>query len=257
VRLQPVTPHPLVRKLEHHVRFEAAEREALLAACSDVRRLGAREDLIRQGEPAKGVNLVLSGFACRYRMLPDGRRQVTALFTPGDFCDFRNFLLARMDHWVATLTPASVAVLAPAAVEALVTRWPRIGRALAWSQLVEEAIAREWLVNVGQRTALERTAHLLCELYWRLRVVGLTRGDACEMPFTQAELADVLGLSAVHVNRTLQELRRSELITLRERELTLHDLEALQSLALFDPAYLHLDEQGTGAAPAEAARSRA
>ena len=233
--------HPLIRKLEHFTPFTAEEQEALLAVCSDVRRVGAREDLIRQGDPPTAVNLLLSGFASRYKMLPDGRRQVTAFFVPGDFCDFRNFLLARLDHSVTALTQATVATLSPEAVEALLGRWPRINRAIWWAQLVEEAITREWLASVGQRTALERTAHLFCEVFWRLRAVGLTRDHACEMPFTQTELADTLGLSAVHVNRTLQELRRAELITLRERELTIHDLQALQDLALFDPVYLHLD----------------
>jgi CRP-like cAMP-binding protein len=103
-------------------------------------------------------------------------------------------------------------------------------------------VARELLVSLGQRTALERTAHLLCEMFWRLRAVGQTRGFTCELPFTQTELADTLGLSAVHVNRTLQELRRSELIVLRERELTINDLARLQALALFDPDYLHFGE---------------
>jgi CRP-like cAMP-binding protein len=249
--------HPLIRKLEHFAPFTAEEREALLAACSDVRRVGAREDLARQGDHPTAVNLLLSGFACRYKVLPDGRRQLMAFFVPGDFCDFRNFLLARLDHSIGTLAQGTIATLPMERVEALLARWPRIARAIWWSQLVEEAITREWVVNLGQRTAIERTAHLFCEVFWRLRAVGLTRGHACEMPFTQTELADTLGLSAVHVNRTLQELRRSELITLRERELTIHDLEALQDLALFDPVYLHLDPVDRPARERSAERDRA
>ena len=239
--------HPLVRKLEHYARFSDAEREALAAACADVRRCAAREDLVREGEPAGAMNVVLSGFACRYRVIADGRRQIVVFFVPGDFCDYRNVLLERTDHGVATLTQSSVASIAPAALEALIARWPTIERALARAQLVEAAITREALVSIGQRTAGERLAHLFCELFWRLRAVGQTRGAACELPFTQTELGDTLGLSAVHVNRTLQELRRSGLITLRERELTIHDLDALSTLALFDPVYLHLDDRPAAA----------
>ena len=249
--------HPLIRKLEHFAPFTAEERDALLAACSEIRRVGAREDLIRQGDRPVAVNLLLSGFACRYKVLPDGRRQVLAFFVPGDFCDFRNYLLARLDHSIGMLTQGTVAALSMEAAEALLGRWPRISRAIWWAQLVEEAITREWLASVGQRTAIERTAHLFCEVFWRLRAVGLTRGTACEMPFTQSEMADTLGLSAVHVNRTLQELRRSELITLRERELTIHDLDALQDLALFDPIYLHLDPPDRSGREHPAERGRA
>ena len=128
---------------------------------------------------------------------------------------------------------------------ALVDRWPRLRRAFWWSELVEAAITRAWLTNLGQRTALERTAHLFCELCWRLDTVGLAHNGVLEMPFTQIELADTLGLSPVHVNRTLQELRRLNLIVLRERELTVRDLEALSNVAQFDPAYLHLEDRAS------------
>ena len=247
--------HPLIRKLEHYTRFSEDERRALTEAAADQRRFGVREDVIREGDAPEAVNLVISGFACRYKSLPDGRRQILAFFVPGDFCDYRNFLLSRMDHSIGTLTQAKVAMIPRRTMDALLDRHEGVGRAMGWAQLVEESIGREWLTSLGQRTAFERTAHLFCELFWRLRTVGQTRGDACEMPFTQVELGDTLGLSAVHVNRTLQELRRQELIVLRGGELTVPDLEALQNAAMFDPGYLHL--QGGEAGPEEGVRTRA
>jgi CRP-like cAMP-binding protein len=123
----------------------------------------------------------------------------------------------------------------------LMHTYPALTRALWWSTLVEEAIAREWLVNVGQRNALERMAHLFCELLYRFRAVGLNQGLSCTLPLTQVELAETLGLSSVHVNRTLQELRRQKLITLNGGTLTIQNLRALEDLSFFNADYLHLD----------------
>jgi CRP-like cAMP-binding protein len=247
--------HPLIRKLEHFERFSDGERDALLEATADVRTVGPREELIREGEIPGGVVLVLTGFATRHKSLPDGRRQFLGFLVPGDFCNYRNYLLARMDHSVGTLTEASVAVLSKETVDRLTQGSARIDRCFAWAQLLGEAIAREWIVNVGQRTATERAAHLFCEMFHRQRAVGWTVDWSCELPFTQMELGDTLGLSAVHVNRTLQELRRQGLITLKGGELTILDLPALEALAMFDPHYLHLGADGgaAGTGPAGSA----
>jgi CRP-like cAMP-binding protein len=180
-----------------------------------------------------------------------------AFLLPGDVCDLNSFVLERTDHSILALTDVTVARLTPEAVEELTDGHPRLLRALWWAQLVDQAITREWVMNTGQRTALERTAHLLCELFWRLRAVGQTRGDTCELPITQIELGDTLGLSSVHVNRMLQELRREGLIVLRDRELVIADLELLQSAALFDPGYLHLRELDRAAPQAGRARQSA
>jgi CRP-like cAMP-binding protein len=123
---------------------------------------------------------------------------------------------------------------------------PRITQALWWSTLVDEATLREWVVNLGQRNAYERAAHLLCELFVRLRAVGLTNGNACELPITQSELGDTLGLTIVHTNRMLQDLRRDGLIELKGKYLTILDLSALKQVALFNPNYLHLEHEGEG-----------
>jgi len=233
--------NPLLRKLSNFTALSAEESKAVLDCCYDVREVGAREDVISQGDRTGGVKLLLAGFACRYKTLEDGRRQIVAYFVPGDLCDLRVFILKRMDHSIGAIAPCRVATIAPDSVLKLMHGYPALTRALWWSTLVEEAIAREWIVNVGQRNALERTAHLFCELLYRFRAVGLNQGLSCTLPLTQAELAETLGLSSVHVNRTLQELRRQKLITFDNGTLTIQDLQALEELSFFNPDYLHLD----------------
>jgi len=233
--------NPLLRKLANFTALSEEECRAVEECCQDVRDVGAREDVIAQGDRTGGVKLLLSGFACRYKTLEDGRRQIVAYFVPGDLCDLRVFILKRMDHSIGAISPCRVATIAPDHVLQLMHNYPGLTRALWWSTLVEEAISREWLVNVGQRSALERMAHLVCELWYRFRAVGLNHGLSCTLPLTQVELAETLGLSSVHVNRTLQELRRQKLITLDSGTLTIQDLPALEELSFFNADYLHQD----------------
>ncbi|MBY0294896.1 MAG: Crp/Fnr family transcriptional regulator [Methylobacterium sp.] len=235
----------LIRKLEQFTALSRDDKEALERAASvRQRRLGSREDIFREGDAPGRVNLILDGWACRYKMLEDGRRQIAAFLLPGDLCDLRMFILRQMDHSVGTLSPVTVAEIPKDAVIDLTDNYPRISRALWWTSLVEEAIQREWTTNLGQRDALERMAHLLCEVFLRLRAVGLTAGLSCELPVTQAELADATGLSTVHVNRTIQELRARGLVILRGKTLSIPDLDALQDVALFSANYLHLGRVG-------------
>lgn len=235
----------LIRKLQNFSRLSQRDKLALeTAAAGRVRPVPARQDIIREGDTPEPVNLVLDGWACRYKTLEDGRRQILAYLLPGDICDMRMFILKQMDHTVGTVTPVRIAEIPKDLVLDLTDRHPRVARALWWSSLVEEAITREWIVNNSQRSALERVAHLLCEVFIRLKAVGLTQGATCEFPVTQAELADTTGLSTVHMNRTLQELRSAGLIIFRGRSLTIPDLGRLKATALFNPAYLHLDHEG-------------
>jgi CRP-like cAMP-binding protein len=233
--------NPLLRKLCNFTELSEEECRAVVDCCKDVRTVGAREDVISQGDRTGGVKLLLDGFACRYKTLEDGRRQIVAYFVPGDLCDLRVFILKRMDHSIGAIAPSRVATIAPENVLRLMHTYPALTRALWWSTLVEEAIAREWILNVGQRNALERTAHLFCELLYRFRAVGLNQGLSCTLPLTQVELAETLGLSPVHVNRTLQELRRQKLITLDDGTLTIQNLQALEELSFFNAEYLHQD----------------
>ena len=233
--------NPLLRKLANFTQLSEDESNAVNECSQDVREFAAGEDVISQGDRTGGVKLLLDGFACRYKVLEDGRRQIVAYFVPGDLCDLRVFILKRMDHSIGAVVASKVATISPENILRLTHTYPTLTRALWWSTLVEEAIAREWLVNVGQRDALERTAHLFCELLYRFRAVGLNQGNSCTLPLTQVELAETLGLSSVHVNRTLQELRRRNLITLEGGTLTIQNLDELKELSFFNPDYLHLD----------------
>lgn len=233
----------LIRKLENFAVLSGQEKRVLVDSVAQTQDYGPHVDLIREGDATAtaNVNLILSGFACRQKTLPDGRRQIVGYLLPGDVCDVRVFLLRRMDHTISTVSPVKVGVVLHETALELIARYPRLVRVLWWATLVEESIAREWLINVGQRTALERLAHLFCEIFVRLQAVGLVDGDSCELPVTQAELADTLALSTVHVNRTLRELRSANLISIRARSLIIHDFKSLQRMAMFDPKYLHLD----------------
>lgn len=231
----------LVRKLEKFAVLSDAEKRALAAAVQSTRQLASREDFLSEDGRAKGVNLLVDGFACRYKLLPNGRRQIVGYFLPGDTCDLRVYLLKHIDHSMAAVTAATIAHLSHDALLAIFETFPTLKRALWWSTLVDEAIAREWIVNVGQRTGYERMAHLLCEVFHRLKAVGLATSDGCDLPLTQQDLADTVALSPVHVNRVLQELRQAKLITLRDKRLTILDLAGLQAAAHFSPNYLQLE----------------
>lgn len=237
--------NPLIEKLGHFVRLASADRDIIERISAErVRGFAAREDIIREGDRPQHVNLILSGWACRYKMLEDGRRQIVAFFLPGDLCDLNVFVLREMDHSIAAITDIAVSEITRAGFDELMLAHPRVTQALWWESLVAVATQREWAVNLGQRDAVERMAHLFCELYLRLRTVGLTRGDSIDMPLTQPEIAEATGLSAVHVNRTLQELRAAGLIVLKDRTLTIPNFGALKDFALFNANYLHLDREG-------------
>jgi len=235
----------LIRKLEQFTTLSATDKEALeSAAALKVRQLRSREDIIHEGDRPTHINLILEGWACRYKILEDGRRQITAFLVPGDMCDLRMFILKEMDHSIGAVTPLKVAEIPSDTLLELTDNYPRISRALWWDSLVEEAIAREWITNVGQREAIERLAHLLCELFLRLRGIGLTNGLSFEMPPTQHQVGDATGMTTVHVNRTLQEMREAGLIVWKGKHVTIPDLEALKAAALFNSNYLHLERDG-------------
>lgn len=235
-------PNPFVMKLEHAVDLTDEDRVRLEQAVSHTRPVGAREDLIQENQVPADVHVVLSGFACRYKILPDGRRQIIALLVPGDACDLQVQILRRMDHSISTLTPCIMAKIAPDEIKSLASQ-PRLTQALWWATLVDEAILREWLVNMGQRQADQQLAHMLCELLVRLQTVGLARENSFDLPLTQEELGDALGITTVHVNRVLQGLRESGLIMLKGKALTIPDVERLKEFADFTPNYLHLSGQ--------------
>ena len=245
----------LIFKLEQFTRLSPGDKDALRDATGRrTHQVEPRQDLLREGDAPAAVGVMVSGWACRYKQLEDGRRQITGFLLPGDVFDLNVFMLRHLDHSVAAITSVSVADLPRDVVDALLRNHPRVRDALGWDTLVAAAVQREWIVSLGQRDAFERVGHLLCELFVRLRVVGLAQNGSCELPVVQTDLADATGLSAVHVNRTLQELRSAGLIVLKGRALHIPNLPALQEASLFNPAYLHLDRAGNGLDEAEASR---
>ena len=237
--------NPLSLNLEQYVRLSPEDRDALdELRTSRLIEARARTDLVREGDRPDVVRLMVSGWACRYKDLPDGRRQIVGLFIPGEFCDLNVYILQRMDHSIGAITKVQYYAMGPEVVQRLTQNRPRVGQALLWHELVTTSVQREWLLNLGQRSAIERVAHLLIEMFYRLRATGHTRGHTFDLPLTQNDLADATGITAVHVNRTLQELRRDNLIAFERKQLTILDLDRMMKLAIFNPNYLHLDQEG-------------
>lgn len=243
LKLQPIeqSGNPLVRKLEGFVRLSDADRAILERISTHPRFFGPRTDLVREGDVPDGVFLVLEGMACRHKVRENGGRQIMAYLLPGDLGDLDVTLLNTMDHTISTLSACRVVRIAPEIVAELIQQHPKIARALRIGTLVDEATLREWLLNVGRRSAIERIAHLFCELLVRFQVVGLTQDlTSYALPLTQGELADTTGLSNVHVNRSLQELRRQGLIEWKGGRLMILNLPRLRKIAGFKSNYLHL-----------------
>jgi CRP-like cAMP-binding protein len=241
-RDQQLERNPLIAKLQTAARLSADDLEALESLCGDARAVGARRILVREGDRPDHVSLVVEGWAARYKLLPDGARQITAFLLPGDICDLHVTMLGEMDHSIATLTRARIAAIPRARIEALDER-PQLVKAFRWAALVDEAVLRAWIVNVGRRVAYEAVGHLMCELYIRMRNVGLTAGHGFEFPLTQEEIADALGLTPVHVNRVLQRMRGEKLIALKRGALEILDYGRLEAEAGFDPNYLHIEQR--------------
>lgn len=243
--MQPSPPplNPLVRKLERFVPLSDADRAALESLSTPVEFASAHTDLVGEGDTPKGVLLVLKGIAYRYKMRANGARQIVAYLVPGDMGDVDVALLDRMDHSIGTFSACKVVWIKPSALTDARSAHPAIADAMRISTLVDEATLREWLLNVGGRSSIERLAHLFSELLHRLQVVGLVTENSYALPIRQTELGDTTGMSNVHVNRVLMELRRRGLIELRGRSLTILNRRELERLAEFKANYLHLDER--------------
>jgi CRP-like cAMP-binding protein len=231
----------LIRKLEHFDRLSDEERQLLEGAVARSRVVNKGEDIVREGDRLTESILLLEGFAGRYNLLRNGKRQITALHVPGDFVDLHSFLVKKMDHAVLAITPCSVSGIPHEILYDISENHPHLARLLGVNLAVDAAIHRQWIVCLGRRSAVEHAAHLLCEMFLRLRAVGLTEDDSFKLPLTQAELGDSLGLSTVHVNRVVQELRAKGLITWRGERLLIDDWKRLQELAEFDPTFLSLE----------------
>ena len=238
----------LTHKLSFRAKIGAREAHILNAVPFQFRDVAADQDLAREGDRPSVCILLVDGFAARYRTLSDGRRQILSFHIAGDFMDLESFTLNRLDHSIGTLTASRVALYSHASINELAAD-PVIARMLWHETLVDAAIFREWIVNVGRRSAFQRVAHVLCELVTRMEAVGLAHEGICDLPLTQSELADATGLSTVHVNRVIQELRRENLIMLRSRTFSALDWNGLKLAAEFDATYLQLGQRGKLGSP--------
>ncbi|MGU3340787.1 Crp/Fnr family transcriptional regulator [Methylobacterium mesophilicum] len=241
----PPTPNPILRKVESIALFKLSEEEraALIAMPLHEARFDAYQDIVREGERPSRCFAVLDGFAATYKTTLTGKRQVAAYHVPGDVPDIQSLHLKVLDNSISAIGPCKIGFIQHDAMRALLRAHPRIGDAFWRVTLIDAALYREWILNIGRREAYSRMAHLFCELITRMEAVGLAPDRTCPLPMTQSELGDALGITAVHVNRVVGDLRDAGLITSRSRRLTVLDWEGLAAVAEFDPTYLHLGSQ--------------
>lgn len=236
-----ITVH--LKKLRRRIEISSEEERAIRSAVAEIRHIPADELVVRSGEDLNASLLLIDGWMARSKDLPGGERQVTELHVAGDFADLHGYTLKRLDHDVLALTDCRVAVVPHERIREITEDFPRLARVYWFSTNIDAAIHRELALSLGQRSAIGRMAHLFCELYVRLEIVGRTHNDGYEFPLTQRELSECLGLTVVHANRTLQELRRRGLVELENRQLTIRDRGGLEGVAEFDAAYLYLHKQ--------------
>ena len=230
-----------LKKLKRRIEISTDEERAIRGVIAETRRVGPDQILVRGGQELNVSLLLIDGWLARSKDLPGGERQVTQLHVAGDFADLHSFTLKKLDHDVMTLSDCIIGVAPHDRLKDLTEQFPRIARLYWFSTNVDAAITRELALSLGQRSAISRMAHLFCELHVRLGVVGKARDDGYDFPLTQRELSECLGLTVVHVNRTIQELRRRGLVELENRQLTILDKRGLEGVAQFDPSYLYLD----------------
>jgi CRP-like cAMP-binding protein len=240
--LDAIHPHTfaLIRKLENIAPLAPEEKAAVLRLPLRLKAIAADQDIVREGDSPSESCLIVEGFACRYNITDEGKRQILSFHISGDIPDLQSLHLDVMDHSLGTLVPSKLAFIQHDDLRTLMRSHPRLGDLFWRDTLIDAAVFRQGLVGIGRRSAHTRIAHLLCELLVRLRAVELVEDHAYQLPVTQAELGDALGISTVHVNRVLQDLRGEDLIRLNGGSLKVLDWEGLKRVGEFNPTYLHL-----------------
>lgn len=233
----------LIRKFEARDVLSAEERDALSGLVDRIETFAPGQVTVAEGQTLTESQLLVSGMCARSKAMADGRRQITEVHIDGDFVDLHGFLLKRLEHDVVAISSIRMAMVPHARLKAITEQFPHLTRMLWLSTLMDAAIHREWIVSAGRRTALEQVAHLLCELLVRYRVVGLAREDRLPLSLTQEQLADACGLTPVHVNRVIGQLKADGLIDWRRGEVVFADYDALAARAGFDPGYLILNRE--------------
>jgi CRP-like cAMP-binding protein len=230
-------------KLRARSAISTEEEAVIRAAVSGARCLKPGEALVRAFEPSSVSSILVSGLAARVNQMLDGRRQISELHVAGDFVDLHSFTLKHLDHDVVAMTDCEFALVPHDNIRDIIQRYPRLGQIWWFSTNVDASIHREWLVSVGRRQAMGRLAHLFCELHLRLSIVDLVKDNTYDLPLTQAEVAECVGLTDVHVNRTLMQLRARKLLEFKGARLAILDLEGLAEIAEFDAGYLYVREE--------------
>lgn len=230
----------LIHKMERRDHLSEAEKHMMRQLPVTRRRVPAGQIIVQEGDRQEVSLLLASGFTGRFGLLREGERQFTQLGVPGDFMDLHSLLLKRMDHSVATLSACELGAIPHGNLRDLTESDPHLARLLWLETVVDAAIHRTWLVGLGRRDALARTAHLLCEARVRLEAVGLSDEGRFDLPLSQREMADMVGISTVHMNRTVQALRARGLIDWEGGCVSILDWDRLSKLAEFDPLYLRL-----------------
>jgi len=239
--------NPLIRKLDSIFTLTDDERQALRNLPMQIVVIKEGQDIVREGDRPSRSCLLLSGFACTYKITAQGKRQIVAFAITGDIPDLHSLHLEVLDTSIGTMSPCRVGFITHEALRDLCTRHPRIAAAFWRETLIDAAIFREWVTNVGRREGSSRMAHVLCELLVRLKAVGLVENHACDLPITQGEFADALGFTTVHVNRVLKQLRADSLIVMQGTRLSVPDWDRLKEVGEFDPTYLHLVQKDAAA----------
>lgn len=236
-------PHDslLARKLCAFVQLSACELDCLASLHASPLRIPSGAEIVHEGQTGHVVHILQEGWACSFKLLPNGGRQIITFPLPGDCVGLRSVLLRTSDHSFSALTDVVVSRVEASRFLQVLNKYPRLGAALLWAASRDEAMVVEHLVSIGRRSAVERTAHFFLELAERLKMVGLADDEGFSCPLNQYVLADALGLSAIHVNRVLKRLRERGLLTVRGRAVRIGDLERLKALAGFrsEPFNLH------------------
>ncbi|MEG3089802.1 Crp/Fnr family transcriptional regulator, partial [Sphingomonas sp. PB4P5] len=228
-------------KLRARAPISAGDERQIRDAISGCHDIPADRTVIRPNVELTHSTLLLDGWLCRYKDVRSGERQITELHLPGDFVDLHSFTLKHLDHAVMSLTPARIATVPHDNLRRLTEHNPHLARVYWFATNLDAAIHREWEVSLGRRSARAKLATLFCELLLRLQVVGMADETSYDLPLTQTDLGDCTGLTSVHVNRTLKDLRGAGLVTFRDNRVTIHDLPGLRRAGEFDPTYLYLD----------------
>lgn len=238
--------HPIllrrIRKLQRRAALDDADLQALGSLTFREKTYEAGSYIVREGVACKESALILKGFAVRHKLTEEGRRQIVSFHIPGDFVDLEGSLLRVADHNVQTVSRCEIAHVPVREIIAVIDSHPKVGRALWIDTLIDASIYREWVMNVGQRPAKQRIAHLLCEFAQRLKLVELGDEQGYSLPLTQEQLADATGLTQIHVNRSLKALDEAGLIERNGRSITIPDWDRLRESSGFNALYLHLDQ---------------